>query len=269
MHILITLAVIAAAAIIIPSAYIAITQSSQVYIPGHTITATPKDIGLKFNAVTLTTSDNIAIKAWFTPTDDSAAANTILFCHGNAGDIGDRVELIQTLHKLGFNSLCFDYRGFGESDGKPSETGTEMDAMAAWQYLTEKRNIPAGKIIIYGRSLGGAVASQLASVTTPKALVIESTFASIPAMALFRYPLLPMTFLCRFKYDNIQTIPKVNAPILVAHSRTDSVCPYEQGRAVYDAAGQPKQFVEIKGEHGDGGLITNPHYQTAFVKFCR
>lgn len=264
--ILISIAVIAII-IIIPTIWIAINQSSQVYVPGRTITATPESAGLDYRDVTLKTADNIELSAWYIPAPVTDGAATVLFCHGNAGDNGDRITTIQTFHNLGFNTLIFDYRGFGLSQGSPSEAGTRLDALAAWQYLTDKLQQAPENIIIFGRSLGGAVACQLATEVKPQAIILEATFSSAPAMAKYRFPYLPVKMLCHFQYDNLAAIKNITCPVLVAHSRDDTVCPYNQARAIFETANQPKEFVEITGDHGGGGIDTHPHYRKILKKF--
>ena len=268
MHLLATVAVIVVLFFVLATGYVAIGQSKYVYFPDNDVVATPTSVGLAFEDLSLKTEDGESIKAWYVPCE--AAKNdamTILFCHGNAGDMGDRVGTLQTFHKLGFNTLAFDYRGFGESSGEPTEDGTYLDAMACWDYLVDKRKDRPENIIVFGRSLGGAVACWLAVHADPAALVLESTFASIPAMAHEMFPFLPVSLFCRFKYDNVSNVADVHCPVMVAHGQKDRTCPYEHGRKIYEAANEPKQFVEIKGDHNDGGLNSNQHYQDDFMKF--
>ena len=164
-------------------------QSRYVYHPDRTVSLTPDRIGLAYEALRLKTEDGETLAAWWIPAQ--RAAPTLLFFHGNAGDIGDRLGSIRTFHDMGLNVLIFDYRGYGESTGKPSEPGTYADAMAAWTYLNAERGIPPSRIVVFGRSLGGAVASWLAARVDPGALILESTFTSAPAMAHGMFPFLP------------------------------------------------------------------------------
>lgn len=249
--------------------YVALSQSRYVYHPSRNITENPAVVGLAFEDLALKTEDGETIKAWYVPATVGGveAPQTILFCHGNAGNIGDRLRSLQTFNTLGYNTLIFDYRGYGESSGTPTETGTYLDAMACWHYLVNERGVSPKRIIVFGRSLGGAIASHLASVTGPGALVLESVFSSVPHMASAMFPLLPVRWFCRFSYSNEANVAKVRCPVLVAHSRSDRTCPFEQGNRVYQAAPEPKAFVEIQGDHNDGGLDSNPLYQLRLVAF--
>ena len=140
-------------------------------MPTRQIQATPEDVGLDFDAVTLTTSDNEQLHAWFVPADP--ARGTLLFCHGNAGNNSHRLDSIRLFHELGLSVLIFDYRGYGQSTGKPTEKGTYRDADAAWQYLVEQRGIPPQQIILFGRSLGASIAAELATRQTAAGVMLE------------------------------------------------------------------------------------------------
>jgi len=269
MHILATIVLVFLLLFIFLTIHVAADQAKYIYHPDRVISQTPAAAGLDFEDLSLKTEDGETIKAWFVPASENniPANKTILFCHGNAGDIGDRIESLKTLNRLGLNTLIFDYRGFGKSSGKPSEQGTYIDATTCWDYLIDTRKINHENIIICGRSLGGAIACWLAATTNPAGLVLESTFASAPAMAHEMFPFLPVKLFCSYKYDNTATVSKIHCPLLVVHSKTDTVCPYKQGCRVFSAAKEPKQFVEIKGDHNAGGLNTNPNYQTELLKF--
>lgn len=243
-------------------------QSQLMYYPDRTESATPADVGLRFDDVRLETSDGETIAGWSVPAEGDAAP-TILFCHGNAGDRADRLTAVHLLHEMGFSVFIFDYRGYGSSSGKPTEAGTYADARAAWDELAEGRQVPPRAIAIYGRSLGGAVAAQLASTVSPGALLIESSFTSAPDMARHLYPWLPVRALCRFRYNTRGIIPDVDCPVLVAHSPDDDLIPFEQGRAVFEAAGEPKQFVSFGGDHNAGGLEASPAYQRDLERFVQ
>ena len=251
--------------------YVVRGQSKYIYHPDKNIASTPASVGLEFEDLALDTEDGETIRAWFVPcmVNGMSAEQTVLLCHGNAGNMGDRVRSLQTFNKLGFNTLVFDYRGFGESSGNPTEKGTYIDGMTCWDYLVDKRKVRSQDIIIFGRSLGGAVACWLAAHADPSALVLESTFASIPAMAHEMFPFIPVKIFCRFKYDTVNNITNIHCPVMVSHSKVDSVLPYKQGLMVFEAASEPKQFVEIMGDHNDGGLDSNPHYQVELVKFLQ
>ncbi|MDD5678602.1 MAG: alpha/beta hydrolase [Kiritimatiellae bacterium] len=240
-------------------------QSHMIYFPLAEVRATPANAGLAYESVTLVTADNVRLAGWYVPCE--GGRGTVVICHGNGGNIGDRLHPISLFHELGLNVLIFDYRGYGESAGKPSEEGTYQDALAAWQYLIGKRNIPPGKIVVHGQSLGGAVAAGLAERVTPAALVLESTFTSIPDMAARLYSWLPVRLLCRYRYNTLARLERIHCPVLIAHSRDDSMIPFEQGRKLFAAASEPKVFFELTGDHNDGEVLTTPAYRQALDTF--
>ena len=253
------------------TAFVAIGQKRYIYRPDRRVDGTPEDAGLPYDDARFFTADAKKLHGWFVPaTNSNTAAPTVLFCHGNAGDIADRVESLRVFHQMGFNGFVFDYRGYGNSSAEaPSEEGTRRDASAAWKYLTKERGLPPESIAIYGRSLGGAVACQLAGEVTPGCLILESTFASIPAMATKMFPILPVNFFCAYRYDNTAAITGIHVPLLLAHSKADRTCPYHQGRAVFEAANQPRTFVELNGQHNELAFDTTPEYRQVFADFIR
>ncbi|MCB0210042.1 MAG: alpha/beta hydrolase, partial [Anaerolineae bacterium] len=155
----------------------------------------------------------------------------------------------------------------GQSEGSPSEAGSYLDAEAAWHYLTEERRIAPEKIVIVGRSLGGGVATWLAQHQSAAALVLESTFTSIPDMAAHQYPFLPVRPLTRIRYNTLARLPHIDMPLLIVHSPADDVIPYEHGRQIFQAAAEPKQFLEIQGDHGSGFLTSGEIYALTFKTF--
>jgi fermentation-respiration switch protein FrsA (DUF1100 family) len=157
-----------------------------VFMPTTPLAGTPAAVGLHFEDVELTTSDSLKIHGWYVPAPN--ARSILLFFHGNAGNISHRLESIKIFHDLGLSVFIIDYRGYGQSEGTPSIKGTGLDALAAWQWLTENKKIPDDMIIVFGRSLGGAVAVELARSVTPGALILESTFSSLSEMAPFIIP---------------------------------------------------------------------------------
>jgi fermentation-respiration switch protein FrsA (DUF1100 family) len=243
-----------------------------VYYPTKAVTGAPDALGMKFQDLRLDTPDGEKLQAWYV---SAAATNrtayTLLFCHGNAGNIADRLGSIRTFHDLGLDVLIFDYRGYGNSTGRPTEEGTRLDADTAWRYLTRVRVTPASRIILFGRSLGGAVAARLAAEVTPQpaALVLESTFSSAPDMGARMFPYLPIRLLSRFRYDTVAAVRKVPCPVLVAHGRGDSQIPFALGQKVFAAANEPKRFIEIEGDHNDGGMDSDANYREAFREFLK
>jgi fermentation-respiration switch protein FrsA (DUF1100 family) len=229
-----------------------------IFFPTRQLVGSPSDVGLDYTAVHLTADDGTRLHGWWVPADPERAV--LLFLHGNAGNISDRVESIQTFHDLGLSVFIFDYRGYGESSGSPSEKGTYADAEAAWRYLKEERGIAPERIVIFGRSLGGAVACDLAIRHPPRALVLESTFTSIRDMAAAAMPLLPVGPFLRTRYDTLSKIRRITVPVLVVHSSEDEVVPYRQGVALYDAAPPPKAFVELRYGHNEGFILSGETY---------
>jgi uncharacterized protein len=248
--------------------YVYYAQSGLLYfpnMPGRALVATPENIGLSYQDVEFETEDGIHLHGWYIPSDEAKA--TLLFFHGNAGNISHRLESIEIFHHLRLNVFIIDYRGYGQSEGKVTEKGTYRDAEAAWHYLNSTRAIDAQEIIIFGRSLGASIAAWLASQHTPAALIIESGFTSVPSMAQRLYPLLPVRWLTYFKYDTRRYVKNIACPVMVAHSKSDEIIAYDEGREIFDAAPEPKQFLEMRGGHNDGVLATGIDYVEALRSF--
>jgi fermentation-respiration switch protein FrsA (DUF1100 family) len=204
--------------------------------------------------VQLTTADGVRLHGWYcTPQvgrngalESIETKRTLLFLHGNAGNISHRYEIIEDFVKLPLNVFIIDYRGYGKSEGSPSEEGLYADARAAWDYLTTVRGIPATQIVIFGESLGGAVAIDLATKMQACGLVVQSSFTSIADMTAELLPFVPR-FILRTKMDSLTKIEQVSCPKLFIHSQADEIIPYRLGRRLFDAAHAPKQFYEVKG----------------------
>ncbi|SDY14623.1 hypothetical protein SAMN05421754_100299 [Nitrosomonas sp. Nm58] len=243
-------------------------QSHLIYFPqtGRDIAITPAQDGLAYEAVKLTTSDNETLHGWFVPAP-SAAKGTILFFHGNAGNISHRMDYLLTFYRLGYSTFIFDYRGYGKSSGSPSESGTYHDASAAWQYLTEIKAIPPSRIVLFGESLGGAIAAWLATQQEPGALVLASVLTSVPDLAAELYPFLPVRLLSRFQYRTIDYLPSITCPVLVAHSPQDEIVPFSHGQALFQAASEPKQFLTLQGGHNEGFIFTRKEWAMSLDEF--
>jgi len=240
-------------------------QRRFVYYPDRNIIARPSDIGLDYEDLRLQTADGYSIAAWFLPAHKGR--NVILFCHGNGGNISHRLTFAQILHDQGYSILLFDYRGYGESEGVPSEEGTYADAMAAWDYLTQRKGFSSSDIVIQGRSLGGAVAANLASQVKPSALILESTFTSLPDIASDICPVAPVRMLLEYSYDTNKLLPGISVPLLILHSRDDELIPFRHGQSLFATAHEPKTFVEISGDHNQGYLISGRKYLDALKAF--
>ena len=240
-------------------------QSRLIYFPMREIAATPKAVGLAYEGVRFTAEDGTVLDGWFIPAGTPRA--TLLFFHGNAGNISHRLDSLVIFHRLGLSTFIFDYRGYGRSEGRPTEEGTYQDAMAAWRYLTEERGVSPEKIVLFGRSLGGSVAAWLAARHTPGALIVESTFTSVPDFASEMYPWLPARWLTRFRYDAVKHLSSITCPVLVVHSRDDEIIPVGHGRRLYEAAREPRQFLEIRGGHNGGFLQSGKEYIDGLERF--
>lgn len=240
------------------SIFIYFYQPNLIYFPHKEIEVTPELISLDYEEVTLTTSDGIELNAWWIENPDARA--TLLFLHGNAGNISHRLNSLEIFYKLGLSVLIIDYRGYGKSRGKPSEQGTYIDAETAWTYLSNEKNIPPENIIIFGRSLGGAIAARLAEKHPSAALIMESSFTAISDIGKHYYPYLPTSLLARIKYPSIDKISNVTSPVLIIHSHDDEIIPYQHGEELYEAAKEPKSFLDINGGHNDGFIMSKDKY---------
>lgn len=263
------------------AAFIFVAQGRLIYVPragGRAIIATPDDLGLLWDDVRIRAEDGIELHGWFV-TAPEPTADTVIFFHGNAGNISHRLETLRILADLGVNTFIISYRGFGQSEGRPSEAGLNRDADAAWRYLTETRGIPPGNIVLFGRSLGGSVAAALAARTSPAAdssarrgpagLIVESTFTSIPDLAARHYPIFPVRLLARHRHPTLQYVRETGAPVLIAHSRTDEVAPWSHGQALLAAASRRGSFLELQGGHNDGFMLTGAAYVEGLRAFLR
>lgn len=249
------------------SLFLFLMQSKLVFIPHRSLEATPADVELPYEDLRLASGPlgSETIHAWHVPVEN--ARGTVLFCHGNAGNMSHRLETLAILHELGMNTLLFDYQGYGESTGKPSEQGTYQDAAACWDWLMERGVNPAS-IVVMGRSLGGGVASQAAQTHMGIAgLVLESTFTSVPDMGARMYPFLPVRSLSRIQYNTSARLSEINCPVLVAHSPDDDIVPYELGRELLKVAGSRGRFLELTGDHNSGFLFSADAYVYGLDQF--
>jgi fermentation-respiration switch protein FrsA (DUF1100 family) len=239
-------------------AFVYFMQARLIYypdMPGRELTETPRSIGLAFEDVRFTAEDGVELHGWFVP-GASGDRPVAILCHGNAGNISHRLDKLAMLHELGLAVLLFDYRGYGQSRGSPTEQGTYRDAHAAWNYLTQRRGLEPKDIVIFGESLGGAIAAELAADKTPAALILVSTFTSAPDLARKYYWYLPVRLIARFRYPTSEYVARVRAPILVIHSRDDEIVPFAHGQELYRIAHEPKTLVEISGDHNAGFLMS-------------
>jgi hypothetical protein len=239
-------------------------EKKNLYFPLKEIETTPADIHLEFEDISLTTDDRVQITGWFVSSDKSRGV--VLFCHGNGGNISHRLEKIKILNNIGLDVFIFDYRGYGRSSGRPFEEGLYLDAEAAYTYLHNQRKVPSDKIILYGESLGGAVAVDLATNYETGGIIIEGSFTSVPDMAKRLVPFMP-SFILSSRYNSYKKIANISSPILIIHSADDEIVPFEMGRRLFNAAPEPKEFVELKGGHNDAFLVSQETFIQAIDAF--
>ena len=242
-----------------------LTQDRLIYMPSGNVTSTPERIGLAYEDIELVTEDGVRLHGWFVPGPDGDTP-VLLFLHGNAGNIGHRLHSLQQFHELGLAVLIIDYRGYGRSTGRPDEAGTYADARAAWQYLTEERSIPPEAIVVFGRSLGAAVAAELATGVEPAAVILESAFTSAADLGAHHYPWLPVRALLRHEYDTLGRVDAITAPILFAHSPQDEIVPFAHAERLHAAAGDAR-LLEMRGGHNDAFLATGEAYSDGLRAF--
>jgi uncharacterized protein len=238
-----------------------------VYFPSRELDGgTPAVFGFAFEDVELTASDGVRLHAWFVPA--VAARHTLLFLHGNAGNISHRLDKLAVLNELGADVLLLDYRGYGRSAGAPDEAGTYRDAAAAYDWL-RNRGVPANRIVAYGESLGGPIATDLATQRPLAGLILESSPSSIPAVARYHYPFVPIGLLLSVQYDALAKIGNVHVPLLVLHSPDDEIVPFTMGEELLAAANAPKRLVRLRGGHNDNFIVAAETYRAALNDFLQ
>ena len=243
-------------------------QDRLLFQPGSRISRTPDALGMPYDTVRIDTGDGETLHGWWIPSASARPLRgTLLFFHGNAGTIAGRLENARQFHRMGLNVLLFDYRGYGKSTGTPSEDSLYRDAEAAWTWLADTRSVAPSDITIFARSMGGGPASWLAVRTDPRAVILESVFTSVPDVAAHHYPFVPVRWLARTRFDVLSRVPDLLAPLLVIHSRADRVVPFAHGRQLYEAAAEPKRFLEIDGGHNDGFWVSRQRYTRAIQEF--
>jgi fermentation-respiration switch protein FrsA (DUF1100 family) len=235
-------------------------EDSFIFHPVAAVDRTPQDVGLEYQNIEFSARDGIRLHGWFVP--HAEARSTLIWFHGNAGNIAHRVENLKLLHdKVKVNVFIFDYRGYGLSQGRPSEAGTYLDGEAALAFVLERLNIVAGTIVLFGRSLGAAVAAEMAGRYAVQAVILESPFASIREMARVVFPFLPVGALLQTRYEVVEKIRLIKTPILVLHGDRDEIVPFSQGVRVFDAAPRPKKFYKIAGAgHNDTYMVGADSY---------
>jgi pimeloyl-ACP methyl ester carboxylesterase len=242
-------------------------QRRFLYFPDRLLVGGPRDRGFAHEEVELRTEDAVRLHAWWLPTP--GAARTALFLHGNAGNVSYWLEAAAAFRDAGWSTLLLDYRGYGRSEGEPTEQGTYLDARAAWMHLVHERGVDPFSIVAVGRSLGGGVATWLARHHPLAGLVLEATFTSIADVVAHAAPLPGIRRFVRLGYPSLSRMPQLDVPLLVVHGRGDDLVPFAHGRALFDAAAGPKRFVELAGGHNDAFTESRAAYVAALQEFER
>ena len=244
-------------------------EHSQVYYPSRELEAAPAELGRVFEDARFKAGDGVELHGWFFPADTNSPRARIAFliCHGNGGNVSHRLELCAALLKTGASVFVFDYRGYGQSHGRPGEEGTYRDAQAAHAWLRQK-GFRGGDIIAFGESLGGGVVSELALRETVGGLVLQSTFTSIPDIGAEIYPWLPVRWISTIKYDTHAKLPRIKVPVLVMHSRADDLARFSHAEKNFAAANEPKAFCELNGGHNEA-VWEQTEFREATEKFLR
>jgi len=230
---------------------------SLVFFPHRELRTNPSERGLEYEDVSFRAGDGTLLHGWFLRGE---GRGTLLFCHGNAGNISHRLDSLEIFHRLGLSVFLFDYRGYGRSEGKPSEEGVYSDVEGAWSWLTEERGIRPETIVLFGRSLGGAAAAWAAEKYSPAGLILESTFTSLADIGKHHYFFLPVKLIVGNSFDTLGKMKNISCPVLVAASPEDEIVPGEHGTILFEAARQPKRFLELKGDHNWGFMTTGRAY---------
>lgn len=240
-------------------------QDSLIFPGKKEMSRDPSYYGWEFEEVWLEPQPGEQSLAWYLPLE--GARGVCLFSHGNGGNISTRLESIGILRKLGLSVLAYDYGGYGKSSGRTNEERVYADVRAAWCYLTETKGYAPEKILLFGRSMGGAPTTQLATEVKPAGFVLESAYTSLPAIAQEVVKWLPARFITKYRFDNLSKIGDIHHPLLVIHSPDDTLVQYHHGQQLYAAANEPKQFLEIHGDHGDGFVQSMDIYLAGWEKF--
>ena len=236
-----------------------------VYFPSRALDGgSPRTLGLAYDDVTMTAADGVRLHAWWVPAP--ASRKTLLFLHGNAGNISHRLDKLAVLNEVDASVLLLDYRGYGRSAGAPDEAGTYRDADTAYEWL-RARGVPAAAIVVYGESLGGPIAVDLAARREVGGLVLESAPSSIVGVARHHYPWLPVEWFLSVRYDALARLPNVRAPLLILHSPHDEIVPFAMAETLYAAAPGAKRLIRLDGGHNDAFIVAAPLYQAALRDF--
>ena len=241
-------------------------EAAGIFFASRIMNGTPQKLGLAYEDVYFKAADGVTLNGWLMRHPD--AQSTLIFAHGNAGNISDRLLKVRFFYGLGLNVFIFDYRGYGRSEGSPSERGIYLDVQAAHDYLGSRGDVGMERLIAYGASLGGVAAIDLAVHRPVAAVVVESTITSARDMAKIMYPFIP-AFMLSVKFDSASKVGRLTMPKLFMHSPQDEVVPFVMGRRLFEAAREPKEFLEISGGHNDAQIATDAAASKGFVQFLK
>ena len=245
-------------------------QSGQVFSPTRHPEGQwdPSEQGLHFEDVDFRSEDGTSLHGWWFHHDQ--AEMSLVYCHGNRGSIADRVDTFAQLLRLKVNVFAFDYRGYGKSEGSPSEQGVFADARAAIDHVAETRGVGLNGVLLFGHSLGGAIAIDAALHRPVSGLVVQSSFTQLADMAKYRHPDLPLHWIVRNEFRSIEKVPHLQMPKLFIHGAADQTVPFDHGQALYEAAAAPKDFLRIaKADHNDLHLWGSLRYFSHLIRFRR
>ncbi|HEX2250725.1 MAG TPA: alpha/beta hydrolase [Gemmatimonadales bacterium] len=248
-----------------------LNESRLIYFPGPTrsLLPPPAHLGLPVERIEIPTEDGLTLVSWLIPAGADSTGFWLLICHGNAGNLSEfgRPDHYAGLRELGLHILAFDYRGYGESKGIPTETGLYIDAQAAYRFLRERKSVPPERIVVFGHSLGSAVAIDLVSREPAAGLIVEGALTSVVERGQELYPFIPVRWIAASRYPSIEKISRVTIPKLFLHASGDEVIPLAHGRRLFDAAPPPKTFVELAGGHGDAFDLDSAKYFGSIARF--
>jgi fermentation-respiration switch protein FrsA (DUF1100 family) len=251
--------------------FLRLAEPRLIYAPGPStyLTPPPPELGLAPERVEFPSTDGVRLVAWIMRPATDTSGRWLLICHGNGGNLSEagRPFHYAGLRALGLTLLAFDYRGYGESGGTPSEAGLYRDADAAWGYLTDSLGVPADRIVLFGHSLGSAVAVELATRVAAAGLILDGALSSVTERAQEAYPYVPIRWVARSRYASIDRIGRLRLPKLFLHARADEVIPFAHGRRLYQAAPPPKEFVALAGGHADAFERDSAAYFGAIARF--
>lgn len=248
-------------------------QDAMFFQPKRALVATPQDLGLAHDDVTITTEDGIALHGWWLPAAVPAAGpgvgRTLLYLHGANTNLGDRVDALAFWHGLGFTILAIDYRGYGRSEGRATEMGLYTDVHAAWRWLTGERGVGPSVLMVAAESMGVSLATELGLRERPAAMVLEAGFTCAADVAVRRYPWLPVRQMIRLSLSNLDRIGRVRCPKLIVHSVSDTLVPITMGRRLYQRAAPPRDILTVRGAHARACVEGGGRYRAGLVRWLQ